>query len=173
MSDSGEPCSETVVIDIVNSVAAGDTNRLLDSLRNPAAGLQDIVSGHVRQYQMVLECARAEKHTGLLSQAEIQGHVTRVNLLICLERVAAVVREEDAAELSLVLRDRGLNMGRMVREDNMELYLTHLVDQVEDLGQGEVLKRDVILSAVEAANMLGQERVQLESAMQALNTALR
>eukprot|EP00090_Calanus_glacialis_P015045 TRINITY_DN23918_c0_g1_i1.p1 TRINITY_DN23918_c0_g1~~TRINITY_DN23918_c0_g1_i1.p1 ORF type:complete len:1623 (-),score=602.12 TRINITY_DN23918_c0_g1_i1:147-4463(-) len=159
--------------DIINSVAAGDTTRLLDSLRNQTAGLQDIQTTNIRQYQIVLECARAEKHSGLLSQAEIQGHVTRVNLLICLERVAAAVREDDSVELGLVLRDRGLNMGRMVMEDNLELYLTHLMDQVDNLGPGEVLKRDVIFSAVEAANMLGREREQLETAMLELNKALR
>ena len=159
--------------DIINSVAAGDTNRLLECLKNPVAGLRDIVASNTRQYQMVLECARAEKHTGLLSQAEIQGHVTRVNLLICLERVAFAVRDDDTAELGQVLGDKGLDMGRIVKRENIELYLTHLVDHVENLQPGEVLKRESIIAAVESANLLGMEREQLESAMLDLNRALR
>ena len=71
---------------------SGDERRLVDCLRIAAAGLADVgLNDHSpsspssspapapqvrqpnsKQYLMVLEAARAEKHTGVLSQAEIQ-----------------------------------------------------------------------------------------------------
>ena len=156
--------------DIVTCVGSKDLAGLVDRLTNPAAGLLDVRPEYVKEYLMVLEM-NVTRVT--LSQAEVQGHVTRVNLLMCLESVANAVRTDDTAALKSALRDRALNIGKLVRNDNMELYLTHLVDPVEDLEDGEVLKKEVILDAIESANLLGGEREQLEAAMTALNKSLR
>ena len=156
--------------DIVTKVGRKDLAGLVESLTNPAAGIVDVRPEYVKEYLMVLEM-NVTRVT--LSQAEVQGHVTRVNLLMCLENVANAVRGDDTVELKSALRDRALNIGRLVRHDHMELYLTHLVDPVEDLEDGEVLKKEVILDAIESANLLGGEREQLETAMTALNRSLR
>ena len=158
------------VEDIVRSVTSKDMERLLASLTRPEAGLEDVRREYVKEYMMVLECNVSRAG---LSQAEVQGHITRVNLLMCLEQVAEAVRRDDVVALRAALRDNILGLARLVREENMELYLTHLVDCVEDLVEGEVLKRDVITEAVEAANLLGRERQQLEEAMEQLNLSLR
>ena len=158
------------VEDIVRSVTSKDMERLLASLIRPEAGLEDVRREYVKEYMMVLECNVSRAG---LSQAEVQGHITRVNLLMCLEQVAEAVRRDDVVALRAALRDNILGLARLVREENMELYLTHLVDCVEDLVEGEVLKRDVITEAVEAANLLGRERQQLEEAMEQLNLSLR
>ena len=112
---------------IINSVAGGDDKRLITCLRNPDAGLHEVKAGHSREYLMVLQEARAEKHTGVLSQAEIQGHVTRVNLLLSLEKVAAAVRDEDSMALEVGLNEVGVTGVRLA---SMDLYLTHLCDTV-------------------------------------------
>ena len=80
-----------------------------------------------------------------LSQAGVQGHVTRVNLLVSLENVANAVRSDDMVELRSALRDKALNIGKKVRNDRV-------------LEEGEVLKKEVILDAIESANLLGGER---------------
>ena len=139
----------------MSCVGSKDLAGLVDSLTNPAAGLVDVRPEYVKEYLMVLEM-NVTRVT--LSQAEVQGHVTRVNLLMCLESVANAVRTDDTTALKSALRDKALNIGKLVRQDNMELYLTHLVDPVEDLEDGEVLKKEVILDAIESANLLGGER---------------
>ena len=156
--------------DIVTSVTSKDLAGLVHCLTNPAAGLEDVRPEYVKEYLMVLEM-NVTRVT--LSQAEVQGHVTRVNYLMCLEHVASAVRRDNTVELRSALRDRALNIAKMVRNDNMELYLTHLVDPVQELEDGEVLKKDVILDAIESANLLGGEREQLETAMAGLNKSLR
>ena len=112
---------------IINCVAGGEERKLIVCLTNPDAGLREAKAGHVREYLMVLQEARKEKHTGVLSQAEIQGHITRVNLLLGLERVAAAVREENSIALEAGLREVGVSG---VRSASMDLYLTHLCDTV-------------------------------------------
>ena len=75
---------------ITSCVASGDAAGLVAALRAPAAGLEGVVPGHAAQYLMVLQVrpghpsslpstqeARAERHSGLLSQPEVQGHVSR------------------------------------------------------------------------------------------------
>ena len=99
--------------------------------------------------------------------------MTRVNLLMCLEAVSAAVRRDDCGQLSSALRDKVLKIGRLVKEDNMELYITHLMDPVKALEDGEVLKKEAIIEAIEDANLLGGEREQLELAMSSLNKSLR
>ena len=74
-----------------------------------------------------------------------QGHLSRVNLLLCLERVAAAVGREDTAELSAALEDPVLGAARLVRQENIELYLTHL--QVTDF-------TDMTLSIVFRSNCI-------------------
>ena len=112
---------------IINCVAGGEERKLIGCLTNPDAGLREAKAGHVREYLMVLQEARKEKHTGVLSQAEIQGHITRVNLLLGLERVAAAVREENSIALESGLKEVGVSG---VRSASMDLYLTHLCDTV-------------------------------------------
>ena len=112
---------------IINCVAGGEERKLIACLRNKDAGLHEVKAGHSSEYLMVLQEARAEKHTGVLSQAEIQGHITRVNLLLSLERVAAAVREEDSMALEAGLKEVGATG---VRAASMDLYLTHLCDTV-------------------------------------------
>ena len=99
--------------------------------------------------------------------------MTRVNLLMCLEHVASAVRKDDCNKLQQALSDKVLGISRMIRPGNMELYLTHLVDHVDNLEEGEVLKKEVIIEAIESANLLGGEREQLELAMSGLNKSLR
>ena len=99
--------------------------------------------------------------------------MTRVNLLMSLEHVADAVRADDTNKLRSALMDKSLNISRMIKTHNMELYLTHLVEPVDDLDEGEVLKKDVIVEAIESANLLGGEREQLETAMTSLNKSLR
>ena len=71
--------------------------------------------------------------------------MTRVNLLVSLENVANAVRSDDMVELRSALRDKALNIGKKVRNDRV-------------LEEGEVLKKEVILDAIESANLLGGER---------------
>jgi len=176
MADQGGGNSNKIgraMQEIIHNIRSGDSIKLLESMKSQPAGLQNVVPSNIRQYQFVLDSAVEEKSTGMLSQAEIQGHITRVNLLVCLEKVANAVRSDDARQLNIELRDTGLNVKHMVKDENIELYLTHLVDHVESLSNGEVLMRDTILTAIESANLLGDEREQLELAMSSLNVALR
>ena len=158
------------VEDIARGVTSRDLDRLLASLTRTEAGLEDVRREYVKEYMMVLE---SNVSRSSLSQAEIQGHITRVNLLMCLEQVAEAVRTDNATALRSSLRDKVLGLSHQLRDENMELYITHLVDYVEALVEGDILKRDVIIEAVEAANLLGGERQQLEEAMEKLNKSLR
>ena len=56
--------------EVVRAVAGRDCARMLAAL--PAAGCHQVRQHNARQYLLVLESARAEKHSGELSQAEIQ-----------------------------------------------------------------------------------------------------
>ena len=155
---------------LVNAVNSKDLNRLADCLQSPELRLVEIRREYMKEYMMVLEMNVTRVS---LSQAEVQGHVTRVNLLMCLEHVAEAVRCDDCSKLRTALMDKALNIAKMIRGENMELYMTHLLDPVEALDEGEVLKKDVIIDAIESANLLGGEREQLEQAMTSLNKSLR
>ena len=47
------------------------------------------------------------------------------------------------------------------------------MDVVEGLADGELVKREVLQGALEAANLLGQEQEGVEEAVRRLNRALR
>ena len=124
---------------------------------------------------MLVLSAESRERTRPLSHPEVQGTITRVNLLVSLEAVLDAVRAEDTAALLAALRSRplGLGAGGLVVRDNAELYLTNLLDYAEGLPEGGVLKRDLILAALVSANQLAGEKDSTEVAISEVNAALR
>jgi hypothetical protein len=97
-----------------------------------------------------------------------------VNLLVSLEAVLEAVKQEDTAALLAALRARPLGLGPgLVVAENLELYLTNLLDYADNLPETGVLKKDMILDAVVSANQLASEKDSTESAINAVNAALR
>ena len=81
---------------------------------------------------------------------QVQGQISSVNRLVVLEGVAGAVRREDEADLVSLLGSREFSITRSkVREEWAGLYLQESAKSVEDAGSGEVLRKDVIIEAVE------------------------
>jgi len=149
-----------------------DLEFVMSILTNKLTRLADVVTENARHYMVVLH-SEARSLGRPFRQREIQGLLSRTNLLVCLEKVKSHVLAEDASALLLALRDKTLGLLHLVDAGNAELYLTNLMDIVDDLDENEVLKTQDIKEAVVSANLLGKERNSMEHAINAVNDALR
>jgi len=164
---------EEAIARINDNVEGKDLAGLIEALSDKRAKLKEVDCSNVNQYLMVLRAARAERSRNKLNHAEIQGHITRVNLLIALEFVLSAVKRDDVSQLVTALRARPLGLGSRVEERHSELYLTNLLDQVERLGEDELLSgKEVIVEAVVASNDLGRCKDEVEAGVSMVNKCI-
>lgn len=150
-------------------IKSRDFDGLLTFLKHPLSGIRDVSSTNIRQYMLVLNSELSRNFT----QAEVQGLISRTNLLCALETVKSEVLAEDSFALLDALRNPFLQLSHLVVDSNAEMYLTNLLDYVEDMPEHNVLQKATIYEAILMANQLETEKNSLEHAIVSVNIALR
>ena len=87
-----------------------------------------------------------------------------------LESVLSAVRKDDVEELIQSLNS--VDLGVRIEARLGELYMTNLMDQVEQLGQNQLLGKELIVEAVASANRLSRQREEVEAGVAMVNKCL-
>ncbi|MGH0175366.1 UNVERIFIED_CONTAM: hypothetical protein FKN15_070199 [Acipenser sinensis] len=181
-----EAALHAAVIAINDAIDHGEPGGTMAAMRNPNAMLVNLDEGSSQRYQHTLQQAKQDKvanarkritgensqeerdvYEELLTQAEIQGNVNKVNLLNSLETVDRALRGGDEAALYDALRSQALGLRRL-QPDNKDWYLKQLSSDREAKEQKEELQNGVDLATDDADRYQKMLR-----AVDRINTAVR
>ncbi|MGH0146280.1 UNVERIFIED_CONTAM: hypothetical protein FKN15_044220 [Acipenser sinensis] len=181
-----EAALHAAVIAINDAIDHGEPGGTMAAMRNPNAMLVNLDEGSSQRYQHTLQQAKQDKvanarkritgensqeerdvYEELLTQAEIQGNVNKVNLLNSLETVDRALRGGDEAALYDALRSQALGLRRL-QPDNKDWYLKQLSADREAKEQKEELQNGVDLATDDADRYQKMLR-----AVDRINTAVR
>ncbi|XP_048381646.1 ras GTPase-activating-like protein IQGAP3 isoform X2 [Stegostoma tigrinum] len=192
-----EAAVHAAVIAINDAIDRGLAAQTMMALHNPNAMLVNLVDGLALVYQEMLHQAKSEKaasarnranvcksepsedkdvYEELLTQAEIQGNVNKVNVHAALEYVDAALEKRDVQALYSALQSEALALHEVNRE-NTEWYMEQLMIDREqkalELGMMEPLEREELQAAVDAANENSNIHLCMMQAVSRINVAVR
>uniref|UniRef100_A0A4W4GGQ6 IQ motif containing GTPase activating protein 1 n=1 Tax=Electrophorus electricus TaxID=8005 RepID=A0A4W4GGQ6_ELEEL len=165
-----EAALHAAVIAINDAVDHGDPAGTLAAMRNPNAMLLNLDESAAQHYQDTLYRAKAEKvansrkrverdvYEELLTHAEIQGNVNKVNLSNALGSAELALLSGDEERLYEALSTSALGL-RSLQEKNKGWYLKQLAADREAKDQstpGEPLNKEELQSGVEVANHIAE-----------------
>uniref|UniRef100_A0AAQ5XTH9 IQ motif containing GTPase activating protein 1 n=1 Tax=Amphiprion ocellaris TaxID=80972 RepID=A0AAQ5XTH9_AMPOC len=178
-----EAALHAAVIAINEAIDHGIPEGTLAAMQNPNAMLVNLDSSSAQQYHDTLYRAKGEKvansrkrvrnlqyiYDELLTQAEIQGNVNKVN--VCMAHFAAeqALLSGDEDKLYEALKAMGI---QNLQPQNKGWYLKQLQGDRENKEQtspGEALTKDELQSGVDVAN----EIAQVLKAVERINAAIR
>ncbi|XP_043409830.1 ras GTPase-activating-like protein IQGAP1 [Prionailurus bengalensis] len=162
------------------------------ALRNPNAMLVNLEDPLASTYQDVLYQAKQEKMTNaknrtensererdvyeeLLTQAEIQGNINKVNTSSALANVDLALEQGAALALFKALQSPALGL-RGLQQQNGDWYLKQLLgdrQQKRQGGQADPLQKEELQSGVDAANSAAQQYQRRLTAVAAINAAIQ
>ncbi|XP_013411467.1 ras GTPase-activating-like protein IQGAP1 [Lingula anatina] len=165
----------------------------LSALQNPAAHLTAVIPQHIEDYQEILHAAKhtkaenarnrsldpdyeADVYDELLTQAEIQGNLNKVNTIRTLDRLNDALNKQDMDALMKLLQSPLLNL-RDVSPDKKEFYMARLINDREtkmnnNNGEEVILDKDEVQNAIYEANKEADSEYQKMVAVQGINSAL-
>ncbi|XP_026504265.1 ras GTPase-activating-like protein IQGAP1 [Terrapene carolina triunguis] len=111
----------------------------------------------------------------LLTQAEIQGNVNKVNTHSALSKIDLVLEQGDALALFEVLTSPALGLRGLQRE-NCDWYLKQLLSdrqQKQEAGLAGPLQKEELQSGVDAANSAAQQYQRRLGAVARINSAIQ
>uniref|UniRef100_A0A9J8CYH5 IQ motif containing GTPase activating protein 1 n=1 Tax=Cyprinus carpio carpio TaxID=630221 RepID=A0A9J8CYH5_CYPCA len=181
-----EAALHAAVIAINDAIDHGVPEGTLAAMRNPNAMLLQLDASAAQQYQDTLFQAKTEKvassrkrnaeaerdvYDELLTHAEIQGNINKVNSLNSAEQ-ALLSSDED--KLYDALRSPALGL-QSVQAPNKAWYLKQLLADREQKEQvtGEPLMKEELQSGVDAANAQAADYQKLLRAVERINAAIR
>uniref|UniRef100_A0A8C1G787 IQ motif containing GTPase activating protein 1 n=1 Tax=Cyprinus carpio TaxID=7962 RepID=A0A8C1G787_CYPCA len=181
-----EAALHAAVIAINDAIDHGVPEGTLAAMRNPNAMLLQLDASAAQQYQDTLFQAKTEKvassrkrnaeaerdvYDELLTHAEIQGNINKVNSLNSAEQ-ALLSGDED--KLYDALRSPALGL-QSVQAPNKAWYLKQLLADREQKEQvtGEPLMKEELQSGVDAANAQAADYQKLLRAVERINAAIR
>ncbi|KAK6476832.1 ras GTPase-activating-like protein IQGAP1 [Huso huso] len=189
-----EAALHAAVIAINDAIDHGEPGGTMAAMRNPNAMLVNLDEGSSQRYQHTLQQAKQDKvanarkritgensqeerdvYEELLTQAEIQGNVNKVNLLNSLEMVDRALRGGDEAALYDALRSQALGLRRL-QPDNKDWYLKQLSTDREAKEQnfpGELLQKEELQNGVDLATDNADRYQKMLRAVDRINTAIR
>ncbi|KAK1158164.1 ras GTPase-activating-like protein IQGAP1 [Acipenser oxyrinchus oxyrinchus] len=189
-----EAALHAAVIAINDAIDHGEPGGTMAAMRNPNAMLVNLDEGSSQRYQHTLQQAKQDKvanarkritgensqeerdvYEELLTQAEIQGNVNKVNLLNSLETVDRALRGGDEAALYDALRSQALGLRRL-QPDNKDWYLKQLSADREAKEQkfpGELLQKEELQNGVDLATDDADRYQKMLRAVDQINTAIR
>ncbi|XP_071844396.1 ras GTPase-activating-like protein IQGAP1 isoform X4 [Apostichopus japonicus] len=186
------------VIAINEAVDKQDVEGTFKALQNPNATLKNLKGDNREDYQNVLYAAKQSKevttlnkakrekstsvregeeqdvYDTLLTHAEIQGNVTKVNLDAQLNEVNTLLDTQDATKLLAALQSPAIGL-KDVQSENAEYYLTTLIQAREvkkENTESPNLEKEDLQAAVNAANILAKEDRDRTKAVGDINTAI-
>uniref|UniRef100_A0A673JU17 Ras GTPase-activating-like protein IQGAP1 n=1 Tax=Sinocyclocheilus rhinocerous TaxID=307959 RepID=A0A673JU17_9TELE len=180
---------EAALITILHAAVIGT----LAAMRNPNAMLLQLDESAAQQYQDTLFQAKTEKvassrkrigenaeaerdvYDELLTHAEIQGNINKVNLTKSLSSAEQALLSGDEDKLYDALRSPALGL-QSVQAPNKAWYLKQLLadrEQKEQNTPGEPLMKEELQSGVDAANAQAADYQKLLRAVERINAAIR
>ncbi|XP_072917421.1 LOW QUALITY PROTEIN: ras GTPase-activating-like protein IQGAP1 [Hemitrygon akajei] len=191
-----EAAVHAAVIAINEAIKRGLADQTMLALRNPNAMLVNLTDGLAPVYQEMLYQAKSDKaanarnrinykpqlsegkdvYEELLTQAEIQGNINKVNVQAALEYVDEALERRDAQALYLALQSPALSLHEIHRE-NMEWYMDQLIIDREqkalELGMMDPLEKEELQAAVHAANENASIHLHMMQSVARINAAVR
>ncbi|XP_035376756.1 ras GTPase-activating-like protein IQGAP1 isoform X1 [Electrophorus electricus] len=188
-----EAALHAAVIAINDAVDHGDPAGTLAAMRNPNAMLLNLDESAAQHYQDTLYRAKAEKvansrkrigenmeverdvYEELLTHAEIQGNVNKVNLSNALGSAELALLSGDEERLYEALSTSALGL-RSLQEKNKGWYLKQLAADREAKDQstpGEPLNKEELQSGVEVANHIAEGYSKMLQAVDRINAAIK
>ncbi|XP_055521632.1 ras GTPase-activating-like protein IQGAP3 [Leucoraja erinacea] len=192
-----EAAVHAAVIAINEAIDRGLVEQTLVALRNPNAMLVNLADSLAPVYQEILCQAKSEKSANarkrfdtykaeltegkdmyeeLLTHAEIQGNINKVNVQAALEYVDEALEKSDVQALYSALQSPVLNLHQVNRE-NMEWYMDQLLIDREqkalELGMVDPLEKEELQAAVHAANENASVHLSMMQSVARINAAVR
>ncbi|KTG04050.1 hypothetical protein cypCar_00004318, partial [Cyprinus carpio] len=188
-----EAALHAAVIAINDAIDHGVPEGTLAAMRNPNAMLLQLDASAAQQYQDTLFQAKTEKvassrkrigenaeaerdvYDELLTHAEIQGNINKVNLTKALNSAEQALLSSDEDKLYDALRSPALGL-QSVQAPNKAWYLKQLLadrEQKEQNAPGEPLMKEELQSGVDAANAQAADYQKLLRAVERINAAIR
>lgn len=190
-----EAALHAAVIAINDAVERGAAADTMAAMKNPNALLVNLDESESEQYQLTLANAKRQKagnahnkevpgspdserdvYEELLTQAEIQGNVNKVNVQRRLNNVDDALERGDALALYNTLRSPQLAL-RGVEAENSDWYLKQLTAdkqlKVQEQGSSEQLTKEELQLGVEQANTDALRFKKLLEAVSRINAAVR
>ncbi|XP_059496203.1 ras GTPase-activating-like protein IQGAP1 isoform X1 [Stegostoma tigrinum] len=190
-----EAALHAAVIAINDAIEKGVPAETLAAMKNPNAMLVNLDPTQSVQYQDTLSAAKHEKmanarnkdvpgspqeerdvYEELLTQAEIQGNVNKVNLQNGLKHVNGALEQQDGTALYNALKSPALGL-RDVELDNCDWYLKQLSSdkqlKAQEQGSKEPLTKEELQFGVDQANQDGRQFRRMLEAVSRINAAIR
>uniref|UniRef100_A0A8C1K1K1 IQ motif containing GTPase activating protein 1 n=1 Tax=Cyprinus carpio TaxID=7962 RepID=A0A8C1K1K1_CYPCA len=181
-----EAALHAAVIAINDAIDHGVPEGTLAAMRNPNAMLLQLDESAAQHYQDTLFQAKTEKvansrkraerdaYDELLTHAEIQGNINKVNLTKALNSAEQALLSGDEDKLFNTLRSPALGL-QSVQAQNKGWYLKQLLadrEQKEPVTASPLMKEE-LQSGVDAANAQAANYQKLLRAMERINAAIR
>ncbi|XP_077329548.1 ras GTPase-activating-like protein IQGAP1 [Lithobates pipiens] len=189
-----EAALHAAVIAINEAVDRGVPAETFTALKNPNAMLVNLNEPLATVYQDTLYQAKQHKtenakkrntsenageerdvYEELLTQAEIQGNVNKVNSQAAIERIDNALETGSASVLFEALSNQALAI-RGLQRDNSEWYLKQLQSDKQqklESGLSGPLQKEELQAGVDAANGLAQQLQRRMAAVVRINNAIR
>ncbi|XP_053573714.1 ras GTPase-activating-like protein IQGAP1 [Bombina bombina] len=189
-----EAALHAAVIAINEAIDHGVPEETFTALKNPNAMLVNLHEPLATVYQNTLYQAKHHKmenakkrmtaensgeerdvYEELLTQAEIQGNINKVNLQASLERVDQALDKGNSQLLFDALRSSTLGLHGL-QQDNSEWYLKQLQSdkqQKQENGFPGFLQKEELQSGIDAANGAAQQYQRRLAAVVRINKAIR
>ncbi|XP_039219978.1 ras GTPase-activating-like protein IQGAP2 isoform X2 [Crotalus tigris] len=168
-----EAALHAAVIAVNEAIEKGIANQTIKTLQNPNAKLVNVDDNFAHEYQKELSGAKKKKQENaklksdsileeerdvyeeLLTQAEIQGNINKVNLHIALAQVNEAIDMQDEVALMAGLNNPALSLLEVLLQ-NSSWYLAQLFDTKEQrtqiAGVPIILDKNEIQNEVSVAN---------------------
>ncbi|XP_041369796.1 ras GTPase-activating-like protein IQGAP1 isoform X2 [Gigantopelta aegis] len=190
-----EAALHAAIIAINEAIEKQVSKETFMALQNPAACLVNLVAEEEGDYQAMLYDAKQAKtenarnrsmdnelqyehdvYDELLTQAEIQGNVNKVNTNTALDKVLAALLKMDPSLLLAALKSPHLGLKNVV-DANIDFYIQKMQEMREikknnNNGEEVVLDKDDLQEAVNQANLEADSEYQKTKAVAAINAAI-
>ncbi|XP_051776174.1 ras GTPase-activating-like protein IQGAP1 [Erpetoichthys calabaricus] len=187
-----EAALHAAVIAINDAIDHGVPEGTVSAMRNPNAMLVNLDDSYAHQYQETLYQAKQDKvlsarkrtielseeerdvYEELLTQAEIQGNVNKVNLLKSIETIDQALTKDNPDSLYDALRSHSIGL-RNLNSQNKDWYLKQLLNMrtaKQENFPGDLLQKEEIQSGVDLANEDAIQYRKMLEAVQRINAAI-
>lgn len=188
-----EAALHAAVIAINEAIDHGDPQGTLAAMRNPNAMLLHLDESAAQHYQNMLFQAKAEKvansrkrigenadaerdvYEELLTQAEIQGNVNKVNVANALSSTEQALLSGNEDRLFEALSSPALGL-QYLKSKNKGWYLKQLLadrEAKEQNNPGDALTKEELQGGVDVANGIADSYLKMLQAVDRINAAIR
>uniref|UniRef100_A0A1B6DIS6 Ras-GAP domain-containing protein n=1 Tax=Clastoptera arizonana TaxID=38151 RepID=A0A1B6DIS6_9HEMI len=180
------------IMAVNEAINTDDSEELWKSLTNKSTKLLDLLPEYIEAYRTALSYAKAYKveaaisrslndsyepdvYDELLTQMEIQGHITSVNVQQKLDEVIAFVEAGDRFSLAEVLRTPCLKLKNVI-SDNCEKYIEEIRNMINnemyEVEKDGVRIKEMLQKVINCGNHRAHEEYKINQAVFKVNREL-